>query len=282
LGAASSWAPDDIHVTTPLSLDAYFDRIGWGGSGAPTYETLAGILGAHMAAIPFENFDVLLGRPPRLDIESLQAKLLRARRGGYCFEHATLFAAVLEAMGFAPVRHSARVVLIVPAAEAPRTHMFLTVPLPGGTFVADPGFGRFAPRVPVPLRDGVKASFDGETHWMERTASGWALRVATKESSVAAWVTTLEHDNAADFSMANHYTATHPASAFLNRIMLRALTPDGRVSVMNREVTIARGARTDTALLPDRAALRRLVAAHFGFDLPEIESLRVPSIDEWR
>ena len=82
--------------------------------------------------------------------------------------------------------------------------------------------------------------------------------------------------------MANHYTATHPASGFVNRVMLRALTQDGRVSVLNREVTIARGARIETAQLADRAALRALVAEHFGFDLPEIESLRVPSIAEWQ
>jgi N-hydroxyarylamine O-acetyltransferase len=52
-----------------------------------THATLAGLLGAHMAHIPFENFDVLLGREVRLDPEGLQAKLVKARRGGYCFEH---------------------------------------------------------------------------------------------------------------------------------------------------------------------------------------------------
>ena len=269
-------------MTSPIGLDAYFDRIGWSGPSAPGYETLAGLLRAHMAAIPFENFDVLLGRPPRLDLEGLQAKLVTARRGGYCFEHATLFAAVLEALGFAPVRHSARVILMVPATEAPRGHMFLTVPLAEATFVVDPGFGRLAPNVPVPLQDGVKASYGGDTHWIERTEAGWTLHAQTPETSVAAWVTTLEHDNAADFAMANHYTATHPASGFVNRVMLRALTQDGRVSVLNREVTIARGARIETAHLADRAALRALVAEHFGFDLPEIESLRVPSIAEWQ
>jgi N-hydroxyarylamine O-acetyltransferase len=76
----------------------------------PTFETLAGLLHAHMLRIQFENLDVLLGRPVRLDLDSLQDKLVRARRGGYCFEHATLFAAVLEKLGFQPVRHAARVV----------------------------------------------------------------------------------------------------------------------------------------------------------------------------
>jgi len=268
-------------VATSFDLDAYFDRIGWGGPTAPAYDTLAGILSAHMARIPFENFDVLLGRPPRLDVEGLQAKLVTARRGGYCFEHATLFAAALEALGFAPVRHSARVVLIAPRTESPRAHMFLTVPVAEGTFVVDPGFGVHAPRVPVPLSEGERAGCGHEIHWMERDGPYWTLRAHTRDEPVSAWVSTLEHDHPADFAMANHYTATFPASPFVNRIMLRALTPDGRVSVMNRDLTVSRGARVETTQLAGRAALRAVVAEHFGFDLPAIDSLRVPSIPEW-
>src|SRR5271163_3069048 len=89
-----------------IDLDAYFDRIQWSGATEPKYATLAGLLDAHMAHIPFENFDVLLGRSVRLDLEGLQSKLVKGRRGGYCFEHATLFAAVLERLGFEPVRHA--------------------------------------------------------------------------------------------------------------------------------------------------------------------------------
>ena len=80
-----------------------------------------------MAAIPFENLDVLLGRGIRLDLESVTAKLVTARRGGYCFEHGTLFQAALGALGVAATAHAARVLLVVPKAEAPRTHMFLTI-----------------------------------------------------------------------------------------------------------------------------------------------------------
>src|SRR3954454_5549364 len=116
--------PDTAGV---LDIGKYFERIGWGGPSAPTtpgYATLAGILAAHMAAIPFENLDVLLGRGIRIDFEGLQNKLVTARRGGYCYEHSTVLAAVLEQMGFQPVRHLARVVMLAPRTVAPRGHMF--------------------------------------------------------------------------------------------------------------------------------------------------------------
>jgi len=83
-------------VTEALDLDAYLARIGYDGGVDPTVETLAALHRAHVLSIPFENLDILLGRPIRLDLASLQAKLIRARRGGYCFEQNSLFAAVLE------------------------------------------------------------------------------------------------------------------------------------------------------------------------------------------
>ena len=80
-----------------------------------------------------------------------------------------------------------------------------------------------------------------------------------------------------DFEVANHYTATHPASPFVDRIMLRAFTA-GAVTVMNRDVTLWQ--------LPAKlAACRRRAAAllreRFGFDLPGLEASR-PAIPEWR
>src|SRR5450631_1379783 len=135
-------------MKTSLDLDAYLQRIEWAGAVRPTFDTLTGLLQAHMLHIPFENLDVLLGRPVRIDLAGVQDKLVRAGRGGYCFEHATLFAAALEILGFQPARHSARVILFAPRTASPRTHMFLTVPLAEGTFVVDPGFGTLAPHIP--------------------------------------------------------------------------------------------------------------------------------------
>jgi arylamine N-acetyltransferase len=81
--------------------------------------------------------------------------------------------------------------------------------------------------------------------------------------------------------MGNHFTATWPGSAFVSRIMLRAFGEDLRVTVMNRDVTVRRGDATETRQLADRSELRALLARDFGFDLPEVEALRVPSIPEW-
>ena len=268
-------------MTASLDLDAYLDRIQWGGAVRQDLDTLSGLLRAHMCSIPFENLDVLLGRPIRLDLQGIQDKLVRASRGGYCFEHATLFAAALEALGFKPARHTGRVVVFVPRTAAPRTHMFLTVPVSEGTFVVDPGFGSLAPRVPVPLVEGQQARIGEETHWMVRDGRYWVLHAQVGTNPVQAWASTAEEEFPVDFEMGNHYTSTHPASPFVHRIMMRALTDDGRVTVANRDVTFWHGTTPETEQLADRAALRALLVDRFGFDLPEVDRLRVSSIPEW-
>ena len=92
-----------------FDLDAYLSRIGYTGPRTASLTTLRAIHALHPAAIPFENLDPLLKRPVRLNLASLQAKLVAERRGGYCFEQNIPFAAALEALGFTVIRLAGRV-----------------------------------------------------------------------------------------------------------------------------------------------------------------------------
>ena len=99
---ADLWSAYEERVVPSLDLGAYLERIGWSGEVAVTLETLSRLIRAHMSSIAFENLDILLGRPVRLDLDAIQDKLVRRRRGGYCFEHAILFAAAIERLGYKP------------------------------------------------------------------------------------------------------------------------------------------------------------------------------------
>ena len=262
-------------------LDEYLARVGWSGPLQPTLATLTALLRAHMARIPFENLDVLLGRGIRVDLDSVHAKLVTARRGGYCHEHSTLFGAALEQVGFEPVSHAARVVMVTSRAAAPRSHVCLTVSIGGETFVLDPGFGGHGPLVPLPLVEDREVSEGPDVHRITRRDGEWLLEAQIGGAMTPLWTSTLVAESPIDFVVANHFTSTWAESPFVNRLMLRALTPDGRVSVMNREVTISRNGVVERSQLADRAALRALLARDFGIDLPEVDRLRVPSVPEW-
>src|SRR5215470_2919639 len=137
---------------TAFDLDAYLARTGYAGELAPTRATLDALHLAHATRIPFENLDILLGRPIRLDLASLQAKLVRDRRGGYCFEQNRLFASVLESLGFTVTTLAARVRFGTPAV-LPRTHMLVQVDVDGVRLLADVGFGAFGLLLPIALDD---------------------------------------------------------------------------------------------------------------------------------
>jgi N-hydroxyarylamine O-acetyltransferase len=278
-----------------FDLDSYLARIGVRGPFAPaslqlapaslrlapTLETLTALTRAHITRIPFENVDVLLGRSVRIDLDSIVKKIVVGGRGGYCFEHGTLFQAVLEQIGFTPVAHAARVVVLVPRHQSPRTHMFLTVDVHGERFVVDPGFGGHTALVPVPLRDGAEVRDGHDRHRMVLREGEWVLEAEIDGTMTALWTATLEPQLPIDFQLANHWVSTAAASPFVNRLMLRALTRDGRTSVMNRDVTIVSGGQTEKYQLADRRALRALLGQHFGFDLPDVETLKVPMVPEW-
>src|SRR5579871_6842774 len=123
-------------------LDAYFERIGYRGPREPTLATLNGVMAAHVESIPFENLDVLLGKPILIDEAALVRKLIHERRGGYCFEQNGLFLGVLEALGYQVTPISARVRLQRPRDYIPpRTHLFARVELEGESWLADVGVG---------------------------------------------------------------------------------------------------------------------------------------------
>ncbi|MFN7983955.1 MAG: DUF4180 domain-containing protein [Vicinamibacterales bacterium] len=133
----------DLHLM-PDSVDVeqYLERIGLRGPVRPDLETLNHILFAHATSVPFENLDVLLGRPIELTPDALFRKIVVQRRGGYCFEQNGLLLHLLRTIGFSVTPLSARVRYQRPRDYIPpRTHLFLRVEIDEVPWVADCGVG---------------------------------------------------------------------------------------------------------------------------------------------
>jgi N-hydroxyarylamine O-acetyltransferase len=147
-----------------LDLAAYFNRIGYGGPRVPTIEVLNALTAAHTQAIPFENLDVLLGRGIDLAPDAVFDKLVRRRRGGYCFEHNGLFLEVLTALGFAVRPLSARGRILPPRGQIPpRTHMLLEVQIGGERWLTDVGVGALS------LTSAIRFAIDEEQRSAQET-----------------------------------------------------------------------------------------------------------------
>ena len=83
-----------------MDLPAYLQRIQFRGEPRPDLATLKALHRQHLLHIPYENLDVQLGRPLDLDPAAAFDKLVRRRRGGWCYEMNGLLRWALETVGF--------------------------------------------------------------------------------------------------------------------------------------------------------------------------------------
>lgn len=257
---------DDSALPT-LDPDAYLARLGCARPLAPCVEALTTLHQAHVAAIPFENLDILLGRPIRLDLESLQAKLVAGRRGGYCFEQNMLFGAALESLGFAVTALAARVRTNT-AAVRPRTHMLLRVDLPEGPFLADVGFGGDGPLHPLALLPGREAWVGAAGHRLRREGDFFVLEGNGAGEWGDLYAFTLEPQYPVDFEMANHFTSTWPASPFVNNLVVQRSWPERRAALRNRTLVLHEGRAAQTWEIRDPSHLVEVLEEHFGLSFP--------------
>ncbi len=255
----------------PLDLDAYFQRIGYRGPKAPTLDVLHAITSAHVQSIPFENLDVLLGRPIALEPEALLRKLVTDRRGGYCFEQNGLFLHVLETLGFDVKPLSARVRLQRPRDFLPpRTHVFLRVELEGETWFTDVGVGGASLTCAIRFRENDEQPTPHEPRRFIREGNVWfhQLRYGTTWQDVYEFTT--EEMPFIDRTVSNWFTSAHPQSHFRDRLMAARALPEGRrLALLNRDFTIReRDGRADTRTIASPEELLAILDEHFGLQFP--------------
>jgi N-hydroxyarylamine O-acetyltransferase len=201
-------------ATIPASAfeqSAWLQRIDYSGPRAPTLSTLKALVAAHSLAISYESLDVLLGRPPKLDVDVLQDKMVRRRRGGYCFEQNMLFRAGLRSLGFDVTSLQARVVRGLPIdAPRPALHMVLRVDLPEGPYLADVGFGNLAPTSALALQPLVEQATPHETMRFITMGDELTLQsqLGDKWEHIYRVVPHPRFD--AEYEIANWYTGSHP------------------------------------------------------------------------
>jgi N-hydroxyarylamine O-acetyltransferase len=252
-----------------IDLDAYFARTGYTGSRAPTLETLHGLVAAHIQTIPFENIDVLLGRPIELEPDKIMQKLVHDRRGGYCFEQNTLLLEVLTVLGYRVQPLSARVRYQRPRDYTPaRTHLLVRVELEE-SWLADVGVGSMSPTAALRLAEHGEQATPHEPRRLlrENDRIYHQARLGDDWHDIAEL--TLEEMPVIDRIVANWYTSTHPQSHFKHRLTVARATATGRISILNDELTIRTGARSEKQRIESPEHLLRLLDEHFGISLTE-------------
>jgi N-hydroxyarylamine O-acetyltransferase len=243
--------------------DEYLKRIGVPGPAAADLGTLRELQRAHLYTVPFENLSIHLGEPIVLDQDALVDKLVRRRRGGFCYELNGVFAALLTELGYRVSMLSARVFGAGGQPGPPFDHMTLRVDL-AERWLVDVGFGKFATR---PLRldyRGPQPGPDGVFRIDENDVisdGAPAYRIDPRPYDLA------------DFIPTCWYQQTWPDSHFRKSLTCSILTESGRVTLSGDRLIITEGGERTERMLAGDAEILAAYRTNFGIELD-----RVPAV----
>src|SRR4030095_6040323 len=254
--------------------DAWLARIGYSGPLPPTLDALNAFILAHSHSISYETLDIMLGRTPKLDIATLQAKMISGGRGGYCFEQNMLFRAGLRSLGYRITSLQGRMVRGM-AIDAPRPaiHMLLQIELPEGLYLADVGFGNLAPTCALLLRPLVEQQTPHEVMRFIDVGGELTLQARLKQGweHIYRVIPYPRYDG--EYEIVNWYTGTHPDTPYQGNIIVAKPGPNRtRTTMYNARVTVrdAEG-RADKRWLEKNTHYHDVLRGDFGLNLTDQE-----------
>ncbi len=254
-----------------LDLDSYFRRIGYSGDDrAPTLETLKALHLHHAQTIAFDALDPFIGRPVKLDLPSLEGKLVHGGRGGYCFEQNQLFSHVLQAVGFAVQGLVARVLWNAPESSVRmRSHMVLLIELAGERHIADVGFGGLTLTAPLRLVTGIEQPTPHETFRLIDQQGDFLVQARVRDVWKPLYQFDLQRQHPVDYEVPNWYMSTHPESKFVANLVAARPAPGCRYALANRSFTVHElGGDSEHRMLGSVTEMRGVLEEYFGLWLP--------------
>lgn len=243
----------------------YLARIGDAGPLDVSIETLRRLHHEHLLTVPFENLDIHLGREIVLGVDALFEKIVRRRRGGFCYELNGLFAWLLGELGFDVKMIAARVANDRGELGPEFDHMALVVSL-DRDWLADVGFGASS-REPLAFDDLGESTSDGVAYSLSQDGEEWQLLGRDESGPRAQYRFTTIPRALDEYVPMCVYHQTSPASHFTRKRVCTLATRDGRVTLSEMRLIETRGAERTERLLADAREYASVLAERFGIDL---------------
>jgi N-hydroxyarylamine O-acetyltransferase len=251
-----------------VDITAYLDRINYHGPLAPTAETLRELQVAHLLTVPFENLSIHTKQPIVLDDNALFEKIVRRRRGGFCYEANGLFAALLRALGFDVKMLSAGAANAKGGFGPDFDHMALMCDI-NERWLVDVGFGDSF-REPL-LIDKTGAQLQGERAYRIDSDGRYLILMQRDGGADAAWKAqfrfTLQPYEYSDYEEMCRYHQTSPQSHFTRGRICSRATPDGRVTLGEMRLIITRNGERQERELTDEEEYEATLRERFGITL---------------
>ena len=249
-----------------MNVAAYFDRISYAGSAKPTAEVLRGLHRAHMLAVPFENLDIQLGGRIVCDEPAILHKIVEQKRGGFCYELNSAFAGLLRELGFKVTMLSARVARQDGSYGPEFDHLTLKVDL-DEPWLADVGFGDSFLE-PLRLKPDLEQAQGTRKFRLIEEPSCLHMEMAENDGGwKRQYAFTLQPRELRDFAGMCHYHQTSPESSFTQKSICTRATPDGRITLADKNLIITRNSKREESLLGSDEEWRGALKKYFGIVL---------------
>ncbi|CAH1575359.1 arylamine N-acetyltransferase family protein [Vibrio rotiferianus] len=250
-------------------LKAYLNKIGVTQLLDVSVDTLFVLHNAQHRRLPFENFDIALGKGISTSEQDIIDKLVYHERGGYCFELNGLLLRVLQQVGFEARPLLGRVHLS--GTPSGRTHQFTLATLGDEKWIVDAGFGSNTPRAPLPFVTNQPIHTDLQTfRFVEDERVGYMLQIQSYDDAnqwIDMYSLDFEHVFDGDIVCGNHYTSTSPNSHFTSSRVAALATDSGIITLLNYSLKYrANGEVVEIELEAGQTYLSAL-KTHFGIDL---------------
>jgi N-hydroxyarylamine O-acetyltransferase len=266
-----------INNSSTFQLEKYLERIGYTGLPVADLETLQTIHRLHTSSIPFENLNPLLHWAVKLDVESLQEKIVNNKRGGYCFEHNILLSEALREIGFEVCWLGARVLWNRPEGTVnARSHMLLQVTVNGEQFIADAGFGGLTLTAALKLQAGVEQATPHEPFRLIQKGEEYTLEAKVREEWKPLYFFSLQEQVIKDYEVMSWYLCNHPESHFIKMLRAAITGPGVRYALNNNEFAVHRmNNGTERNILATPEEVMDVLQNVFLIDLPDTPELTI-------
>ena len=254
-----------------VTVAEYFRRVSYTGPTEPTIDVLAALVAAHNRSIPFENLDPVMGVPVAdLRPEALLDKLVRRRRGGYCFEHNGVMAYVLSELGFGVDVLGGRVVWMNTSGELPaQTHQALAVTVPGenGRYLVDVGFGGQTLSSPIRFETDTAQQTRHEPYRIREHEDGYVLESEIRDNWQPLYLFSTRPFPMIDRQVGSWYVSTYPESGFVTGLSVALVTDDARWNLRGRNLAIHRKGESERIRYDTAAQVVEALTDQFGIDI---------------
>ncbi len=253
-----------------MNLGLFLDRIGYAGGLEPTLDTLRAVHRAYLLAVPYENYDIHLGRTVPLSVARAFDKIVGQRRGGWCYEMNGLLGWALRELGFEAWHASGAVNRAARGDLANDNHLIILVRLEGELWLCDAGFGNGLLE-PIPLRAG-----DHRQGWMhlrlDQREEKWIFHPDPRASTIS-FDFTLAPRELESFHTRCTWLQTSEESGFVQSTVCARHHPSGVFMLRGAVLTNTRGDGDEKIVLESAEQFVGTLRQHFDLEFPEAARL---------